>query len=257
MSSISLSCSDTFDMNWHLELKFRRWYSRVVRLSWEVRVSGGRLAKGRIPAPQLITCATVQVQLPHLNMTGVKMNWSQAWKDFAQCRACMYPISGSYHYYSTFSWFLTHTLYIIQSLIWGQKQYLWCREGLLIPPENSGTTIPHFFFFILYCSSSTQLASDEGSLPGSFSPLFFQLLLMTNIGASGTASGSPWTRCNKQGQDTPCPKLDSAQPAVHSIPHTFFFIPKLPPSAGNKHDAPAPPKSLRLLESLKTPDNYF
>ena len=74
------------------------------------------------------------------------MNWSQAWKDFAQCRACMYPISASYHHYSTFSWFLTHTLYISQSLIWGQKQYLWCREGLLIPLENSGTPIPHFFF---------------------------------------------------------------------------------------------------------------
>lgn len=175
MSSISLSCSDTFDMNWHLELKFRRWYSRVVRLSWEVRVSGGRLAKGRIPAPQLITCATVQVQLPHLNMTGVKMNWSQAWKDFAQCRACMYPISGSYHYYSTFSWFLTHTLYIIQSLIWGQKQYLWCREGLLIPPENSGTTIPHFFFFhiILLILHST------GFRWRIFTRIFFSPLLPT------------------------------------------------------------------------------
>ena len=30
--------------------------------------------KGRIPAPQLISCPTAQVQLPHLNMTGVKMN---------------------------------------------------------------------------------------------------------------------------------------------------------------------------------------
>ena len=98
------------------------------------------------------------------------MNWSQAWKDCAWCLACMYPISGSYHYYSTFSWLLTHTLCIIQSLIWGQKQHVCCREGLLIPPENSGTPIPHFFFFILYCSSSIQLASDEGSLPGSFSP---------------------------------------------------------------------------------------
>ena len=37
-------------------------------------VSGERLAKGRIPAPQLTRCTTVQVQLPHPNMTGMKMN---------------------------------------------------------------------------------------------------------------------------------------------------------------------------------------
>ena len=185
-------------MNWHFELKFRRWYSVVVtgwaeRLEWVER--GWLRGESQLPS-----WLVVWPQLPHLNIFLTTLVWR--WTESGLERLCtvlgMYvPKQWMLSLLSHILMFLTHTLCIIQSLIWGQKQYSWCWEGLLIPPEILAYLLHMGFLFMLYCSSSTVLASY---LSGPFPPSSFNSHSWPPVEPQTPQPGARvW--CNKQRQE--------------------------------------------------------
>lgn len=111
------------------------------------------------------------------------MNWNQACEDLAQCWAHMCPICDCWLLFHILM-FLTYILCILQSLIWGQKQYSYCREGLLTL-RTLGYLFHVAFIFMLNFWSSIVLASY---LSNCFC-LFFSF-------HSGTQSRSPQVSCH-------------------------------------------------------------